>query len=127
MSDRRHTMKSRKKDINLLELIPVRRFSHDVDDSGRIVVRMPRFHVAWMQKYLVPKGKSPWIHITLDAIGSRAWLCCDGVTTVLSIADTLVEEFGDEIQPVYERIGVFFRGLHQKGFIELKTTNGDRL
>jgi hypothetical protein len=85
---------------------------------------MPRFHVPWMQKYLVPKRKDPYIRITLDEFGSFAWNLCDGKMTVLQIADQLENHFGEAIAPVYERVGSFFRQLRPRGFVHLRKADG---
>jgi hypothetical protein len=113
-----------KPDINLLDLIPERMFGDSTNEEGNIVVDMPRFHIPWMQRYLVPKRKDPFIKIKLDRFGSRVWLRCDGAANVNEIADALVAEFGDEVQPVHERLGVFFRLLKQRGFVRLRKADG---
>ena len=111
-------------DINLLELIPERMFGETTHEDGTIVVDMPRFHVAWMQKYLVPKRKDPFIKVKLDRFGSRVWLRCDGTANVNEIADALVAEFGEEVEPVHDRLSVFFRLLRQRGFVRLRNADG---
>ncbi len=119
MSGRRH-----KEQINLLELVPERRFGFSENGEGIVIIDMPRFHVAWMQKYLVPKRKYPFIKIKLDAFGSHVWNLCDGQSTVHQITEALIEKFGHEVQPAYERIGKFFRQLNERGFVKLRKANG---
>ena len=113
-----------RKNLNLLDLIPERAFGHAVGEDGLVTVDMPRFHIAWMQRYLVPASKSPFIKVKLDRFGSRAWLCCDGARTVGSIAEILENEFGEEVRPVHERIGKFIHLLKNRGFIRLRTADG---
>ncbi len=113
-----------KAEINLLELIPERLFAHSVKDDGLVVVDMPRFHVAWMQKYLVPRAKYPFIKISLDRFGSDVWLRIDGHSDVSGIAAGLKESFGQEVEPVLERIAVFMRQLERRGFIRFRTREG---
>jgi hypothetical protein len=110
--------------LNLLELVPERRWGHSLDEAGRVVVDMPRFHVAWMQRWLVPRGKSPFIRVKLDEFGSHVWLLCDGATPIGAIADSLVQRFGDSVQPVHDRLTVFFRQLRERGFISLRKPDG---
>jgi hypothetical protein len=114
-------------EVNLLDLTPDRLFGDSVNDDGLVVVDMPRFHIPWMQKYLVPKSKYPYIKIKLDLFGSRAWQLTDGTRTVNDIADAMVEEFGDEVQPVYERLGIFYRTLRQRGFVRLRSADGTEI
>ena len=119
---------SRKKDeLNLLELVPSRNWGHSVDEAGRVVVDMPRFHIAWMQRLLVPRSKSPFIRVNLDDFGSHVWLRCDGATSIGAIAESLIAEFGEKVQPVHERLAVFIRQLRQRGFITLRKADGTPL
>ena len=116
-----------KEELNLLELVPSRCWGHSVDEAGRVTVDMPRFHVAWMQRLLVPRGKSPFIKINLDEFGSHVWLRCDGATPIGTIARSLEVEFGESVHPVYERLAVFFRQLRERGFITLRKSDGTPL
>jgi hypothetical protein len=116
--------RKQKEELNLLDLIPSRCWGHSVDEAGRVTVDMPRFHVAWMQRLLVPRGKCPFIKINLDEFGSHVWLRCDGASTIGAIAESLAAEFGDQVQPVHDRLAVFFRQLRQRGFITLHQADG---
>lgn len=113
--------------INLLELVPTRCFGHSVNDDGIVVVDMPRFHVKWMQEHLVPKSKYPFIRISLDPFGSFVWLSIDGQRTVADIIDACVQQFGDEIQPVHERMGKFIHMLRSRGFITIRGADGQEV
>ncbi len=111
-------------DINLFDCIPETLFTWQENDEHQVVVNMPRFHVAWMQKYLIPSSKSPYIKITLDEFGSHAWKRIDGIITVAGIADAMVEEFGEQVQPIEERLPNFLRLLKQRGFLRFKLQDG---
>lgn len=112
-------------DLNLLELVPERCWTSMTRDDGIVEVDMPRFHVAWMQKYLVPKGKYPYIRIKLDPFGSHVWNAIDGTTNIGDLSERLRTEYGDAVEPVHDRIAVFFRQLHQRGFVRLRTAAGE--
>mgnify|MGYP001601999325 CR=1 FL=1 len=116
--------KEKAPEINLLETIPEKLFTSITKDDGLVVVNMPRFHVEWMQKYLVPKWKDPFIKIKLDEFGSHTWEKIDGKASILAIVDSLVEEYGEAVQPVEERLAQFFTLLKQRGFVSLKTPDG---
>ena len=116
--------KKNSEQINLLELIPERLFSHSVSDEEGVIVDMPRFHVPWMQKYLVPATKNPFIKIKLDAFGSHVWNLCDGNKNIGEISESLTGQFGDEVQPVHERLATFFRQLKDRGFVRLRKADG---
>lgn len=102
---------------NVLTLVPERLFGHQVDDDGIVTVDMPRFHVAWMQRLLVPRRRYPYIRIKLDRFGSRAWLLIDGARSVGTVAQELERAFGDDVHPVHERLGTFVQLLERRGFI----------
>ncbi|MDH7514418.1 MAG: PqqD family protein [Bacteroidota bacterium] len=113
--------RKRRAGVNLLSLVPERLFAHTVNADGRVVVDMPRFHVAWMQKYLVPRSRSPYIKITLDRFGSHVWTRIDGRADVRDIAESLRGTFGEEAEPVEERLAVFMHQLERRGFIRFRT------
>ena len=110
--------------INLLELIPHRHSEFDVDDDGVVTVRMPRFQKEWMIHFFVPRWKSPFIKTTLDRVGSFVWMQCDGTQTVHDIAERMREEFGEDIEPVYDRLRLFFQQLGKREYIRLTHPDG---
>lgn len=91
---------------------------HEVDEeSGIVKLLVPRFRAGWMQ-WLQKRLKSPHIRVGLDEIGSAAWLLIDGHRTVLRIGEEMVRQFGEKIEPVNERLGLFFGTLRRNKFIE---------
>jgi hypothetical protein len=117
-------LRRERKLTNISAHVPRRRFGFTTRDDGIVVVEMPRWHIPWMQKHLVPRFKSPFIRITLDRFGSRCWLLMDGAATAGELAVQLEREFGEEIRPVHERLGRFLTQLRQRGFIELLPREG---
>ncbi len=109
---------------NLLELVPRRFPKYDVDSEGIVTIRVPRFKYAWMATRFVPKWKNPDILTRLDSFGSFVWQQIDGVRTVADIADALNARFGEEINPVYERLSTFIHQLLRRGFITLSDAQG---
>ena len=116
-----------KHDVNLLELIPTRRFGFSENAEGDVTVDMPRFHVEWMQRLLVPRAKSPFIRVKLDAFGSHVWKHIDGSLNVLRISERLRTEFGETLEQPEERVAAFMKLLQRRGFISLKTTDGEEV
>lgn len=108
---------SDKAKINLLEVIPVRRThikTEWIDDCAVIVY--PRFKYAWMNRYLLPKGLSPDIRVTLEEHGSAVWRLIDAQNTIDDIIKKLAIHFIDETN--YEsRIVAYIAQLHKDGFI----------
>lgn len=109
-------MFKKKQNINLLELTPIRKHNHQINEDGLVDVLVPRFKSNFMQK-LIPKGRSPYIKANLDEIGSRVWLLMDGNRKVIEIAETLKKEMAEKVEPVYERLHLFLTQLYQNGFI----------
>ncbi len=105
---------------NILELVPVRKLEHIVEEE-RVTVLMPRFFVSWMQKNFVPRKKDPFIKVKLDELGSITWLSCDGRTRALEIAREVAARHDLEQNETYRRVGTFLRQLYQRGFLDLRT------
>ena len=104
-------------DVNLLDLVPRRTVEHEIDEAHLVTVLMPRFRNRFMQRWLVPRYRSPYIKITLDDIGSEAWLLCDGTRNIGKIAVSMREKFNERIEPCNDRLAAFFRQLEQAHFI----------
>lgn len=110
--------------INLLELIPHRLCEFDVDEKQIVTVKMPRFQKKWMLQNLVPRWKSPTINTKLDSVGSFVWLQSDGTQTVFDIAERMREEFGEDIEPVYDRLKLFLQQLGRREYLQLRHPDG---
>ena len=103
---------------NLLDLRPRRLFEHTERD-GKISVQVPRFRsplMAWFQKRL----RRPYLELHLDELGSHVWLACDGHQTVEDIGRTLRERFGESIEPVWDRLGLFIQHIYKGQLIALE-------
>lgn len=108
---------SAKPKVNLLEVVPVRRThikTEWIDDCAVIVY--PRFKYGWMNRYLLPKGLSPDIRVTLEEHGSMVWQLIDGHNSIDDIIKKLAIHFNHETN--YEsRIVTYIAQLHKDGFI----------
>lgn len=63
--------------------------------------------------------KKPHIsYIRLDRIGSLVWLLIDGKKSIYDIAVIVENRFGNDAQPLYERLISFFKALENNGFIK---------
>jgi hypothetical protein len=105
--------------VNLLKLKPLRTNPWEKTADGTIVLIYPKFRSRFLRKYLLPLLAKPNFRIKLDAYGSFIWLRCDGGTDVASIAAEMRDHFGEEVEPVYERIGLFLRRMEFGDFIRL--------
>ena len=55
--------------------------------------------------------------IHLEKMGNFIWPLIDGESTVYEIGAKVKEHFGDEAEPLYERLVQYFRILDNQGFI----------
>ncbi len=108
----------KKKEENLLVYVPVHTTKHQWEllEDGIVQIQIER--KAWLDRVVRFFAKTPKImKIDLDAYGSRVWLEIDGVKNVGAIADKLKAEFGDEVEPLYERLVTYMRILYNNKFI----------
>ncbi len=103
--------------VNLLELRPVRRAEwREVD--GRVVIERPRPTATGL------RAASEWLSflmstrlIRLDPKGTFAWLRLDGARSVQQLAEEMRAEFGTEIEPAEERLGILIRQLRSQDLV----------
>lgn len=112
--------KKKKEDRNYLEMTPVRIHKHEMRDEKLVDVLVPRFSSKFAAEHLIPRMKNPYIKVLLDEFGSLVWLSIDGEKQVHEIADILEQEFGEKIQPVYNRLTLFLTQLYKSNFIYFK-------
>lgn len=114
------TRKTKLQEINLLDLIPVQNIQSNQKEEEFCVLLKPKFTHPLLVKHLLPRLKKPYFKIKLDEIGSFIWNLCDGKNTVKEIGNLLRERFGERVEPLYERIGLFFQNLEKNKFITFR-------
>jgi hypothetical protein len=92
------------------ELCPRRRCAWKEED-GRVTILRPRFGFGRVGGFIERRFRPRPFRVHLDEIGSFVWKRCDGATRVSTIAEALVGEFGDRIDPVEERLVLFLQHL----------------
>jgi hypothetical protein len=107
------------KKTNLLELTPERNVKWETNEKQLVVLLIPKFKNRLSVKYLQPLVAKPNFHLKLDLYGSFVWNRLDGNTTVMKIAESMKEHFGESVEPVYERVGKFIHMLQREKFITL--------
>ncbi len=95
--------------LNLLELRPIRNTRSETNEDGLVTLFVPKFQNQWTLRWLIPLLAKPNIRLKLDKYGSYIWNACDGNTTVRDIGQKMGEYFGEEVDSLYERIGLFIR------------------
>jgi len=109
--------KRKLKEQNLLDLIPVHAVEWEKTRDGTVFLKRPKFRNRLMNKMLMRFGKSTHIKIQLDDFGSYVWERCDGHHRVEQIGKNLRKEFGEKVEPVYERLGAFVKIMAYQKFI----------
>lgn len=85
-------------------------------ESGEVIVAMENkgFTNKIAQKFF----KKPEVsYITLEGMGSFIFTCIDGKRSVYDIGNLVHDKFGDEAEPLYERLSVYMKHLEQVGFV----------
>ena len=108
---------------NYLDFIPVlsEHFHSETDEAGAVTIFVENkglFHKL-AQKFLHKPAIS---QIHLDEMGSFIWSLIDGNTTIYNIAQKVKEHFGDDAEPLYNRLVQYIRNLESYGFIDVKKT-----
>ncbi|RLD11452.1 PqqD family protein [candidate division KSB1 bacterium] len=112
--------KTNSKTQNVIEMIP----KHNIRFETRediVVILTPKFKNKFIVKYIMSRMKQPNYSIHLDAYGSAVWNLMNGEKTVYAIGKELKAEFGESVEPVYERLGLFMNMLAQRKFITLSS------
>lgn len=111
---------SKKEDRNVLDYIPVKNpdITWSIDENGVVTLDQENKGVfnRIAQKAF---NRPPVSHIELESYGSFIWPRMDGEKTIYDIALELKAEFGDEAEPLYDRIFTYFRMLQDHGFAKL--------
>lgn len=114
-------MKSNKKQENFLEYIPVTNFEWRIsEETKKVIVERPKFDNSLLKKYLLPYFKNQNFDVKLDDFGSFVWQKIDGEKNIYEIALELEKEFGEKVNPVYDRLSRFIKHLHQQRFVIYK-------
>lgn len=107
-------------DQNLLDLIPIQTVDWEMKPDGTVFLRKPKFKNSFLKKIITYIGKSSDYKIHLDEFGTYVWKRCDGIHKLQQIGESLRQEFGERIEPVYERLGAFIKILASQKCITYK-------
>jgi hypothetical protein len=126
-------MAREKQDKNVLDMIPARVHEwveEKVEGEGeegemRIRVKVPRFKSRLGKRFCRWLKKPPTYDVKLDRYGSEAWKLCDGKNDVGTIAESLLQKFGEDVEPVYERVAKLITIMEINGLITYKNVKGD--
>lgn len=114
------------KNQNYLDYIPIK--SNEITDyleKENVVVELDHtgfFHWLAVKLYHVPRKTQ----YKLDVYGSKVWKFMNGSRTIDEIALEMRQEFGGEIEPLYERLTLFIRSLEMAGMLSCIAPNQER-
>lgn len=103
---------------NFLDYIPKHNalYEYRTDENGLIEVRVENKGLFnRIAQLFFKRPKVSWIK--LPGMGSFIWKQIDGKRDVYQIGQLLKEAYGDEAEPIYERLCTFIKSLHNNCFI----------
>ena len=104
----------------MLELIPEKNCRWEKNPEGKVCLLVPRFKNRVFKKIALQLGRSEWVKISFDEIGSKSWDLMDGRRNVEQIGELLEKELGEQVKPVYQRLTEFVVILSRNKFIIFK-------
>ncbi len=113
-------MKEKKKNKNLLDMIPETQCNWENNHDETVSLIVPRFKNRFMKKITIKLGKSEEVKIHLDEKGSNTWVLIDGIRTVETIGEKLEKEENESLEQFYQRLGEFLIILAKNRFIRFK-------
>jgi hypothetical protein len=109
---------TKKDERNILEMVPKRVVENFTDIDGLVTLNLPKFKRPFFSKWLIPQGKSSFIHIKFDKMGSHVWRQIDGKKNLQEICNTFKPALTeDEIVNLEERSAKFLTELYKSRFI----------
>lgn len=111
------------KNINTLDLTPIKLHTEEIDEKDLVTVIVPKFRNEIAKKFIVPKLKSADFRINLDKLGSAVWVNMDGHNKVSNIINNVSKKFGNEIQQAEERVTKFIFQLYDQKLISFTELN----
>jgi hypothetical protein len=115
-------MKEKHKEDNFLLYIPKKKHEAWEVRNGKVYLIFHHDKVA--EKFIRWLVKKPNISdMQLDEIGSEVWQRIDDQKTVYGIGQDLVNNFGEKIEPVYDRLIIYLRYLNKKGWVSFERGN----
>ena len=104
-------------DLRELQVIPL--VELQCDDTGAYVERergrsrLGRLLERWLR---VPRT----VRVELDEYGAAAWRAMRNGAPVRQLGEALRQEFGDDAEPLWERLGEFFAIAERGGLLRLE-------
>lgn len=107
--------------VNFLDIVPIRnaKYRWILLESGITQIQIDRN--SWLDKVVRLFFKTPaMMKIDLDKYGSYIWNEIDGIKDFGMISEGFKETFGEEVEPLYQRLGSYANILRNNKFIMFK-------
>lgn len=113
--------KASKQPENYLERVPMRpdKIQWSTDEEGIVTLDIENtgvFNRVAQKLFKKPKVS----HVHLDKMGSFVWPLLDGEKDIVAIGVLVKEHFGEDAEPLYERLAKYFQVLDSYSFVEWK-------
>ena len=105
--------------LNLYELRPRQAKSFEDLEDGTVDVLIPRYGENVMGRLLKKILSNRPVRVHLDDVGTHVWRLCDGDRTVKQIGESLHEQFGERVEPLYDRLETFVSQMLKADLIKL--------
>lgn len=105
---------------NYLDYIPVynEKYKSEINESGEVTIFIENNGLFnKIAQKLLKKPKTTQIH--LDEMGNFIWPLIDGKRSILDISKLVHEEFGENAEPLYNRLVQYIRNLEGYEFIKI--------
>lgn len=87
-----------------------------IDESGEVIVDME--NKGFTNRLAQKLFKKPAVsHIHLEGMGSFIFKSIDGKRSVYEIGQLVKEQFGEDAEPLYERLSVYMKRLEELKYI----------
>ena len=106
---------------NYLDKIPQHKggLNWSIDKNGAVTLKIENKGIAnKIMQVLLKRPKVSFIH--LDEMGSFIWQKIDGKKNVFAIGKVVKKHFGENAEPLYERLAQYFGILESYGFVEFR-------
>lgn len=94
-------------------VIPGVEVRHEWIKDAHVVLYQKKEYAGWEQKLASMLGKDDVGRVWLDDYGASVWLLIDGKRNAEAIGVQLKKEYGDDVEPLYQRLGDYL-GVMEK-------------
>ena len=109
---------AKKKADNFLDYIPKHNSLYEYRTNEKVMIEVGMLNRGLFNRIaqiLFKRPKISWIE--LEGMGSFIWNQIDGKRNVYEIGKLVKEKYGQEAEPLYERLSTYIKTLHNSCFI----------